>query len=223
MSRVAAKTGPALSGEHAKARSIAALRKQAEGCERCDLYKNATQLVFGEGPLDARIVLVGEQPGDREDLAGHPFVGPAGRILDECLHEAGVDRSSCYLTNAVKHFKFEQRGKRRLHSRPNAGEIQRCSWWLGAELEQLRPDLVVALGATALVTLLGRSVGVTRNRGELIDAPAGYPVLVTIHPSYLLRIRDGEDAAAQRARFVEDLAKVAAYEADHGAPRRRRL
>ncbi|WP_331376641.1 UdgX family uracil-DNA binding protein [Sinorhizobium chiapasense] len=223
MSQVAGKTGPALAGEHAQARSIAALRKQAEGCERCDLYKNATQLVFGEGPVDARIVLVGEQPGDREDLAGHPFVGPAGRVLDECLHEAGVDRSSCYLTNAVKHFKFEQRGKRRLHSRPNAGEIQRCSWWLGAELEQLRPDLVVALGATAVMALLGRSVGVTKNRGHLIDTPAGYPVLVTIHPSYLLRIRDGGDAATQRARFVEDLAKVAAYEADQGARRKRRL
>lgn len=221
MSQTAAKMGPALAGEHAEARSIAALRKQAEGCERCDLYKNATQLVFGEGPVGARIVLVGEQPGDKEDLAGHPFVGPAGRILDECLHEAGVDRSSCYLTNAVKHFKFEQRGKRRLHSRPNAGEIQRCSWWLGAELEQLRPDLVVALGATAAMTLLGRSVAVTKNRGELIDTPAGYPVLVTIHPSYLLRIRDGKDAAAQRARFVEDLARVAAYEADHGARRQR--
>ncbi|WP_282438649.1 UdgX family uracil-DNA binding protein [Sinorhizobium psoraleae] len=223
MPRETASTGPALSGDHAEARSIAALRRQAEGCERCDLYKNATQLVFGEGPIDARVVLVGEQPGDREDLAGHPFVGPAGRVLDECLHEAGVDRSRCYLTNAVKHFKFEQRGKRRLHSRPNAGEIQRCAWWLGAELEQLRPDLVVALGATAVMTLLGRSVAVTKNRGDLIDTPAGYPVLVTIHPSYLLRIRDGSDAAAQRARFVEDLTKVAVYEAEHERRKQRRL
>lgn len=160
-----------------------------EGCERCDLYKNATQLVFGEGPVDARVVLVGEQPGDREDLAGRPFVGPAGRILDECLHEAGIDRSECYLTNAVKHFKFEQRGKRRMHSRPNAGEIQACAWWLGAELDELRPEIVVALGATALMSLLGRSVGVTRNRGELLTASGGFSVLVTIHPSYLLRIR----------------------------------
>ncbi len=189
---------------------MAALRKQAETCERCDLYKNATQLVFGEGPVKARVVLVGEQPGDREDLAGRPFVGPAGRILDECLHEAGIDRSSCYLTNAVKHFKFEQRGKRRLHSRPNAGEIERCSWWLGAELEKLHPKVVVALGATALSSLLGRRAGVMKNRGDLIATPAGYPVLVTIHPSYLLRIRNKEDAAAERGRFVKDLAKIAA-------------
>ena len=190
---------------------MATLRKQAEACQRCDLYKNATRLVFGEGPGKARVVLVGEQPGDREDLAGRPFVGPAGRILDECLHEAGIDRSSCYLTNAVKHFKFEQRGKRRLHSRPNPGEIQRCSWWLGAELEKLHPKVVVALGATALSSLLGRLAGVMKNRGDLIATPAGYPVLVTIHPSYLLRIRNKEDAAAERGRFVKDLAKIAPY------------
>ncbi|RVE93043.1 MULTISPECIES: UdgX family uracil-DNA binding protein [Sinorhizobium] len=204
------KLGPALAGEHAEATTIASLRRQAEGCERCDLYKNATQLVFGEGPVDARVVLVGEQPGDREDLAGRPFVGPAGRILDECLHEAGIDRSECYLTNAVKHFKFEQRGKRRMHSRPNAGEIQACAWWLGAELAELRPEIVVALGATALMSLLGRSVGVTRNRGELLTASGGFSVLVTIHPSYLLRIRGRSDPEAERARFVDDLAKVAA-------------
>ena len=209
MPKEPARLGPALAGEHAEAKTITALRRQAEGCERCDLYKNATQLVFGEGPTDARVMLVGEQPGDREDIAGHPFVGPAGRVLDECLHEAGIDRSDCYLTNAVKHFKFEQRGKRRLHSRPNAGEIQRCAWWLGAELDQLHPEIVVALGATALLSLLGRSVGVTRNRGDFIATPDGYPVLVTIHPSYLLRIRDRDDAAAERARFVTDLAKVA--------------
>ncbi|EHK79186.1 DNA polymerase related protein [Sinorhizobium meliloti CCNWSX0020] len=204
------KLGPALAGEHAEATTIASLRRQAEGCERCDLYKNATQLVFGEGPVDARVVLVGEQPGDREDLAGRPFVGPAGRILDECLHEAGIDRSECYLTNAVKHFKFEQRGKRRMHSRPNAGEIQACAWWLGAELAELRPEIVVALGATALMSLLGRSVGVTRNRGELLTSSGGFSVLVTIHPSYLLRIRGRSDPEAERARFVDDLAKVAA-------------
>ncbi|MGN7751978.1 UdgX family uracil-DNA binding protein [Sinorhizobium sp. 22678] len=210
MPKQPAKLGPALAGEHAEATTIASLRRQAEGCERCDLYKNATQLVFGEGPVDARVVLVGEQPGDREDLAGRPFVGPAGRILDECLHEAGIDRSECYLTNAVKHFKFEQRGKRRLHSRPNAGEIQACAWWLGAELDELRPEIVVALGATALMSLLGRSVGVTRNRGELLTAPGGFSVLVTIHPSYLLRIRGRSDPEAERARFVDDLAKIKA-------------
>ncbi|RVO57387.1 UdgX family uracil-DNA binding protein [Sinorhizobium meliloti] len=209
MPKQLAKLGPALAGEHAEATTIASLRRQAEGCERCDLYKNATQLVFGEGPVDARVVFVGEQPGDREDLAGRPFVGPAGRILDECLHEAGIDRSECYLTNAVKHFKFEQRGKRRMHSRPNAGEIQACAWWLGAELDELRPEIVVALGATALMSLLGRSVGVTRNRGQLLKAPGGFSVLVTIHPSYLLRIRGRSDPEAERARFVDDLAKVA--------------
>jgi DNA polymerase len=208
MPKQPAKLGPALAGEHAAATTIASLRRQAEGCERCDLYKNATQLVFGEGPADARVVLVGEQPGDREDLAGRPFVGPAGRILDECLTEAGIDRSECYLTNAVKHFKFEQRGKRRLHSRPNAGEIQACAWWLGAELDELRPEIVVALGATALMSLLGRSVGVTKNRGELLTAPGGFSVLVTIHPSYLLRIRGRSDPEAERARFVDDLAKI---------------
>ncbi|PST24036.1 uracil-DNA glycosylase [Mesorhizobium plurifarium] len=210
MQKQPAQLGPALAGEHAEAPTIASLRQRAEGCERCDLYKNATQLVFGEGPVDARVVLVGEQPGDREDLAGRPFVGPAGRILDECLHEAGIDRLDCYLTNAVKHFKFEQRGKRRLHSRPNAGEIQACAWWLGAELEELRPEIVVALGATALMSLLGRGVGVTKNRGELLAAPGGFSVLVTIHPSYLLRIRGRADPEAERARFVNDLAKVAA-------------
>ncbi|MDX0452303.1 uracil-DNA glycosylase [Sinorhizobium medicae] len=209
MPRESAKLGPALAGEHAEAPTIASLRREAEGCERCDLYKNATQLVFGEGPTDARVVLVGEQPGDREDLAGRPFVGPAGRLLDECMHEAGIDRSECYLTNAVKHFKFEPRGKRRLHSRPNAGEVQACAWWLGAEIDELRPEIVVALGATALMSLLGRGVGVTKNRGEFVPAPGGFSVLVTIHPSYLLRIRGRGDPEAERARFVDDLAKVA--------------
>ncbi|MDX0618373.1 UdgX family uracil-DNA binding protein [Sinorhizobium medicae] len=209
MPRESAKLGPALAGEHAEAPTIASLRREAEGCERCDLYKNATQLVFGEGPTDARVVLVGEQPGDREDLAGRPFVGPAGRLLDECMHEAGIDRSECYLTNAVKHFKSEPRGKRRLHSRPNAGEVQACAWWLGAEIDELRPEIVVALGATALMSLLGRGVGVTKNRGQFVPAPGGFSVLVTIHPSYLLRIRGRGDPEAERARFVDDLAKVA--------------
>ncbi|MDX0409290.1 UdgX family uracil-DNA binding protein [Sinorhizobium medicae] len=209
MPRESAKLGPALAGEHAEAPTIASLRREAEGCERCDLYKNATQLVFGEGPTDARVVLVGEQPGDREDLAGRPFVGPAGRLLDECMHEAGIDRSECYLTNAVKHFKFEPRGKRRLHSRPNAGEVQACAWWLGAEIDELRPEIVVALGATALMSLLGRGVGVTKNRGQFVPAPGGFSVLVTIHPSYLLRIRGRGNPEAERARFVDDLAKVA--------------
>ncbi|MDX3925715.1 MAG: UdgX family uracil-DNA binding protein [Shinella sp.] len=214
MDQIVAKPGPAFSQEHANGKSIADLRSQAEGCQRCDLYKNATQLVFGEGIARSRVVLVGEQPGDREDLAGRPFVGPAGRVLDECLQEAGVDRALCYVTNAVKHFKFEPRGKRRLHSKPNAGEIQRCAWWLGAELDILRPKLTVALGATALYSLLGRGVGVTKDRGRILATPAGMPVLVTIHPSFLLRIRDKADVKAQRERFVEDLRGISDYLAE---------
>jgi uracil-DNA glycosylase family protein len=190
---------------HPQAKNLSALERQASSCERCDLYKNATQTVFGEGPSKASVVLVGEQPGDREDIAGRPFVGPAGRLLDECLHEAGIDRSLCYVTNAVKHFKFEQRGKRRLHAKPNAGEIQRCAWWLGGELEALHPDLIVALGATALYTLMGRTVGLTKERGHVLPAANGMQILVTIHPSYLLRIRDHDDRDSERQRFVDDL------------------
>ncbi|MGO8506143.1 UdgX family uracil-DNA binding protein [Rhizobium leguminosarum] len=147
---IAANVGPALALEVADADSIAELRHQADRCTRCDLYRNATQIVFGEGPVKSEIVLVGEQPGDEEDLAGRPFVGPAGRLLDRCLEEAGLDRRRCYITNAVKHFKFTPRGKRRLHAKPNAGEIRRCAWWPGAELNVLQPKLVVALGARAL-------------------------------------------------------------------------
>lgn len=153
-------------------------------------------------------MLIGEQPGDQEDIAGKPFVGPTGRLLHECLEEAGVGRSLCYVTNAVKHFKFERRGKRRLHARPNAGEIQRCAWWLGGELELLRPDLIVALGATALYVLMGRSVGLTKERGHVLPAASGTPVLVTIHPSYLLRIRDHDDRESERRRFVGDLKSI---------------
>jgi DNA polymerase len=187
---------------------LSALRHQADACERCDLYRDATQTVFGEGPSEARVVLVGEQPGDQEDTAGKPFVGPAGRLLDECLQEAGIDRSLCYVTNAVKHFKFEQRGKRRLHAKPNAGEIQRCAWWLGGELELLRPNLIVALGATALYALMGRSVGLTKERGHVLPAASGTPILVTIHPSYLLRIRDRDDRDSERRRFISELKSI---------------
>ncbi|NKJ08330.1 UdgX family uracil-DNA binding protein [Rhizobium sp. SG741] len=203
-----AQVPPALAEPHPQATSLSALRHQAEACERCDLYRDATQTVFGEGPSEARVVLIGEQPGDQEDIAGKPFVGPAGRLLDECLQEAGVDRSLCYVTNAVKHFKFERRGKRRLHAKPNAGEIQRCAWWLSGELELLRPDLIVALGATALYTLMGRSVGLTKERGHVLPAASGTPVLVTIHPSYLLRIRDHDDRESERQRFISDLKSI---------------
>ena len=207
MVATAAKSGPALAPEHAQGGTIETLRREATVCQRCDLYRNATQLVFGEGRPSARIVLVGEQPGDREDLTGHPFVGPAGRLLDACLEEAGVDRSQCYVTNAVKHFKFEPRGKRRIHSKPNAGEIQRCAWWLGAELDVLRPQLVVALGATALYSLVGRGAGVTKDRGRIIET-AAYPVLVTIHPSFLLRTIDRPGSESDRAVFVRDLSQI---------------
>lgn len=204
-----AKIPPAFREEHAEAGSVATLHAQAQACRRCDLYRNATQVVFGEGDRHAPVVLVGEQPGDREDQAGHPFVGPAGRVLDECLDEAGIDRAACYVTNAVKHFKFERRGKRRLHERPNAGEVQRCAWWLGGELALLKPKMIVALGATALYALMGRSVGLMEERGHILKATDGTSVLVTIHPSYLLRIRDRDDARAQRAAFVSDLRKIA--------------
>ncbi|WP_064685792.1 UdgX family uracil-DNA binding protein [Rhizobium bangladeshense] len=209
---IAANVGPALALEVADAESIAELRHQAEGCTRCDLYRNATQIVFGEGPGTAEIVLVGEQPGDREDITGRPFVGPAGRLLDHCLEEAGLDRQRCYVTNAVKHFKFTPRGKRRLHAKPNAGEIRRCAWWLGAELNILQPKLVVALGATALYALLGPKVKLTPERGHILQPANHPPVLVTIHPSYLLRIRDEAEQDRQRRAFVSDLHRAAEFQ-----------
>jgi uracil-DNA glycosylase len=202
---------PVFAEPHPQERSLTALRRQAGACERCDLYKHATQTVFGEGPSKARVVFVGEQPGNHEDIAGKPFVGPAGMLLDECLQEASVDRSLCYVTNAVKHFKFEERGKRRLHAKPNAGEIQRCAWWLGAELDLIKPDLIVALGATALYALMGRSVGLTKERGHVLQAANGLLILVTIHPSYLFRIRDHADRESERRRFVGDLKSIRHY------------
>ncbi|MGO6705315.1 UdgX family uracil-DNA binding protein [Rhizobium leguminosarum] len=208
---IAANVGPALAFEVADADSIAELRHQAEGCTRCDLFRNATQVVFGEGLVKSEIVLVGEQPGDQEDLTGRPFVGPAGRLLDRCLEEAGLDRQRCYVTNAVKHFKFTPRGKRRLHAKPNAGEIRRCAWWLGAELNILQPKLVVALGASALYALLGPNAKLTPERGHILHPTNRPPVLVTIHPSYLLRIRDEQEKHRQRREFVSDLHKAAAF------------
>jgi DNA polymerase len=192
----------------ADARSIGELRSAADHCRRCPLFRNATRTVFGEGPETARIFFVGEQPGDQEDLTGKPFVGPAGRMLDAVLEEAGVDRSIVYVTNAVKHFKFEPRGKRRIHSRPNAGEISACRWWLDRELGLVRPDIAVALGATAAQSLLGKPVAVTKMRGETITREDGLRVFVTVHPSYLLRIRDDADKRAERARFLDDMRKV---------------
>ena len=203
--------GPAFETPGADGGRVPDVRQDAENCTRCDLYKNATHLVFGEGPPKAKVLFVGEQPGDKEDQAGKPFVGPAGKLLDRCLEEAGIERDICYVTNAVKHFKFTPRGKRRIHAKPNAGEVRACAWWLAAELRLVHPKLAVALGATALYALLGKQAKVTRDRGTVLRSPDGLPVLVTIHPSALLRTLDQPDAELNRARFVEDLKKIAEF------------
>ena len=196
------------SGDGADATSIAELRKAADGCRRCPLWRDATQTVFGEGPETARVVFVGEQPGDQEDIAGKPFVGPAGKLFDAVLDDAGVNRSVTYVTNAVKHFKFEPRGKRRIHAKPNAGEIQACRWWLDHELALTKPDLVVALGATAAQSLLGKPVPITKMRGQTITREDGLRVFLTVHPSYLLRIPDANERLAERERFLTDMKAV---------------
>ena len=181
------------------------LAEAESGCRRCPLHETATQVVPGEGPRDARLMFVGEQPGNDEDLRGHPFVGPAGRVLDRAIADAGLDRTRIFVTNAVKHFKFEQRGKRRLHKRPNAYEIERCRWWLDQERALIEPQLIVALGATAARSLPGRTVTISSVRGHIQTRDDGSRVLVTIHPSYLLRI-EGDDQKAQAYRdFVQDL------------------
>jgi uracil-DNA glycosylase len=185
-----------------------ALRDEAAACTRCHLHKCATQTVFGEGEVTARLMLVGEQPGDQEDLAGKPFVGPAGQVLDKALAQAGVDRATTYVTNAVKHFKFEQRGKRRIHSKPNGPEIDACRWWIDQERMLIRPPVTVALGATAARSLLGKVVTISGTRGKLVTLADGGECWVTIHPSYLLRLQDRAQAEDEFARFVEDL-KVA--------------
>jgi uracil-DNA glycosylase family protein len=189
--------------------TIAALAEEAAECRRCDLYRLATQTVFGEGPPDARIVLVGEQPGDQEDLAGRPFVGPAGQMLDRALQDAGVDRSQCYVTNAVKHFKFEARGKRRIHKKPDRPEIEACKWWLDREIQVLRPELVVALGGTAGQALTGRPVKVLSERGRIVPDTRGFRLLFTVHPSMLLRMPDPAAKQAAYADFVADLRNIA--------------
>lgn len=182
------------------------LRGEALHCTRCDLFKYATQAVFGEGPLDASILFIGEQPGDQEDLAGKPFVGPAGRIFDAALNEAGIDRARTYVTNAVKHFKFVRRGKRRIHGRPNGGEIAACRWWLERELDLIHAPVVVALGATAARALFGKVVTISGLRGRGHHLPGGGEAWVTVHPSFLLRVRD--DKEAEYARFVADLRRI---------------
>ncbi len=187
---------------------IPSLRAAAEHCRACPLWRRATCTVFGEGPERPRVVVVGEQPGDQEDRQGKPFVGPAGQLLNRALAAAGVDRASLYLTNAVKHFKWEPRGKRRLHQRPNAREIAACRPWLEAELRELRPELIVCLGATAGQSVLGRDVRVMTERGETFVTEFGAPALVTLHPSALLRLPEGADPAAEFDRFVADLRKI---------------
>jgi DNA polymerase len=193
--------------------SLTSLRAEAASCTRCDLYRDATQTVFGEGPADARIVMVGEQPGDKEDLDGHPFVGPAGRLLDRALEAAGIDRRAVYVTNAVKHFKWKRgNGKVRLHQKPNREEVRACACWWQAELDAVQPELVVLLGATAAQAVLGPKVRVTRDRGSV--APAGdalaYDALVTVHPSAILRMRSRE-----RDLAFDELVRDLRVAADH--------
>jgi uracil-DNA glycosylase family protein len=183
---------------------IRSLCREAVSCQACPLWKDATQTVFGEGPKDAEIMLVSEQPGDREDREGRPFVGPAGLLLDKALREAGMDRKRVYVTNAVKHFKFEPQGKRRLHKRPNAREIRICRRWLFEEIEAISPRLIVALGATAAQGLAGRTIPVQSNRGSLLAVDKGLRVLMTIHPSALLRLQDEEEKRSGYARFVNE-------------------
>jgi probable DNA metabolism protein len=186
-----------------------AVRAEAMGCTRCHLYKYGTQTVFGEGPLDARIMFVGEQPGDQEDLAGRPFVGPAGQLFDRALKDAGVDRSKTYVTNAVKHFKFERRGKRRIHQKPEGPEIEACRWWIEQERLLIRPPLTVALGATAARSLFGKIVTISKMRGMAHSIPDdGGEGWVTVHPSFLLRVPEEERRRQEYARFVEDLARI---------------
>ncbi|WP_313440447.1 UdgX family uracil-DNA binding protein [Novosphingobium sp.] len=185
------------------------LAEEAAACRRCPLWKPATRTVFGEGPHDAEIMIVGEQPGDQEDLAGRVFVGPAGAVFDRAMAEAGIDRKRSYVTNAVKHFKFEPRGKRRIHARPNSGEIEACRWWVDQERAIVRPRLVIAMGATAARSLTGRAVTVGQERGRAITLPDGTPCWITVHPSYLLRLPSEADADAEFTRYVDDLRKAA--------------
>jgi uracil-DNA glycosylase len=191
-------------------RSLQALAEAAEGCRGCELYKDATQTVFGKGRAKARLMLVGEQPGDKEDRDGEPFVGPAGRLVDRALAEAGIERSDAYVTNAVKHFKWRPRGKRRLHQTPRAGEIEACKPWLEAEVQAVEPEALLAMGATATRALFGPKVKVTKDRGRRLDSPLAPVAAVTIHPSAILRLREQDEREAELAAFVADLEGVAA-------------
>jgi uracil-DNA glycosylase family protein len=190
--------------------TLKTVREAARGCRACDLYKRGTQTVFGEGPRRARIMMVGEQPGDAEDIAGHPFVGPAGKLLDRALEEAGIDRGLVYVTNVVKHFKWEPRGKRRIHAKPNSAEIGACRPWLETEIALVKPHVLVCLGATAAQALLGRSFKVSRQRGRFVPSDLAPRVTATVHPSSILRAPDDDARHVEMKRFVDDLKKVAA-------------
>ncbi len=189
--------------------TLKSVRDAAEDCRACHLYKKATQTVFGEGPRKAEVMLVGEQPGDAEDLAGHPFVGPAGKLLDRALQEAGIDRRLVYVTNVVKHFKWEPRGKRRIHAKPNAAEIAACRPWLETESALVKPRVLVCLGATAAQALLGRSFKVSQQRGRFMPSSLAPRVTATVHPSSILRAPDEESRHSELERFVADLRRVA--------------
>ena len=189
--------------------SLPAMRAAVQGCRGCHLHANATQAVFGEGPASARVVLIGEQPGNEEDLQGHPFVGPAGRVLDEAMREAGLDRAEAYVTNVVKHFKWEAKGGRRMHRKPGAREIGACLPWLEKEIERIRPEVLVLLGATAAQTLLGRDFKVTLRRGEVLESALAPHAVATVHPSSILRTRTREERRIQMERFTADLVTVA--------------
>ena len=186
-------------------RALALLAAEAKACMRCPLYKNATQTVFGEGSAQASLMLVGEQPGDQEDLTGRPFVGPAGKVLDHALESAGIDRADVYVTNAVKHFKHEPRGKRRIHKKPDTSEIDACRWWLDHELASVQPRIAVALGATAARALVRKTLTINANRGRLIGLPDGRQGVITVHPSYLLRLQEERDKRREFDLLVKDL------------------
>jgi DNA polymerase len=189
--------------------SLPELRESVQGCRGCDLYRNATQAVFGEGARHAELMLVGETPGDKEDLAGRPFVGPAGQLLDQALEEAGIDRSQAYVTNAVKHFKWKPVGKRRIHEKPNGREVRACRPWLEAEIQLVEPRVIVCLGATAAQALMGPSFRLTQHRGELLETPWAPWLLATIHPSSILRLREREERHEALAGLADDLVKAA--------------
>ena len=197
----------------ADAAPLPCLRQAAASCKACDLWKGATQTVFGEGRADATIMFVGEQPGDLEDRAGRPFVGPAGKLLDQALAEAGIDRSDVYVTNAVKHFKWSpaERGKKRIHKKPRDSEIQACRPWLDAELAVVKPKILVCLGATAAQSLLGKDFRVSRQRGQIVESPLAPHVVATVHPSSILRAQDDESRHSQMRAFIQDLKHVARF------------